>query len=325
MVPTPIRLGWAACAIGLSLGCKSGTDSTGSGSLTIEMASPTSGDGQTGTVTLPLPDVLSVLVTKGGAPKSGVSVTWSSSGTGGSITNPTVTDDNGIARSTWRLAQQSGQQTATAVLDGADGSPITFTAIANASTPVSFTMGTGDGQSEPAGTPFPEVLSVIIRDRFGNGAPGINVNWTVTSGSVVLETASSSTGPGGLASVDATAGPIAGPAVVTGTSLYGSATFNLTVTGGVFPVEIGDDFFRSTVNATQDPAIDTVAVGTTVQWTKSGVDQHHIVSTSGPVAFDSGLLKGGTGTGYSLTFNTAGDYTYHCTVFTTMTGELVVQ
>jgi plastocyanin len=289
------------------------------------MASPNSGDGQTGTVTLALADPLAVLVTKDGKPKAGVSVTWSSSGTGGSISNPTVTDGNGIAQSTWRLAQQAGQQTATAELDGADGSPISFTATANASTPVSLSKGPGDNQTQEAGSPFPDILQVKALDRFGNGVPGVQVNWAVTSGAVTLEVSSNSTGTAGVAGNAATAGASAGPAVVTATSFYGTATFNLTVTAGTLPVEIGDDFFRSTVNATQDPAIDTVGVGTTVQWTKSGVNQHHIVSTSGPVAFDSGLLKGGTGTGYSLTFNTAGDYTYQCAIHTTMTGEIVVQ
>jgi len=88
-------------------------------------------------------------------------------------------------------------------------------------------------------------------------------------------------------------------------------------------VTVGDNFFRSVRNSTQNPAVDTVAVGGTVTWTWSGVGLHSVESTGSP-SFTSSTTKS-TGT-YQFTFNSAGTYTYDCVVHgSLMTGTVVVK
>jgi plastocyanin len=97
--------------------------------LTIVKAPTKSGDAQTGPVGQALPNKLGVLVTRDGLAVPQVDVTWSTSN--GSLDPTTVkTDDNGVAASTWTLGGTPGQQTATAGVTGATGSPLTFTATA---------------------------------------------------------------------------------------------------------------------------------------------------------------------------------------------------
>ena len=69
------------------------------------------------------------------------------------------------------------------------------------------------------------------------------------------------------------------------------------------------------------PSSTTVGVGTTVTWKNNGSVGHTVTSTSG--LFDSGYIPpGGT---YQFTFVTAGNYAYHCSIHTFMTGTVVVQ
>lgn len=63
------------------------------------------------------------------------------------------------------------------------------------------------------------------------------------------------------------------------------------------------------------PAVDTIKVGTTVQWVNNGPSEHSTTSDSG--IWDSGGLTppsmGGSGGTFQMTFNTAGSFPYHCT------------
>lgn len=69
-----------------------------------------------------------------------------------------------------------------------------------------------------------------------------------------------------------------------------------------------------------NPAVITVAAGTTVTWTNKD-DAAHTV-TSDTDLFDSGnMSKGGT---FSFTFATPGTYPYFCTYHPAMTAEVVV-
>jgi plastocyanin len=99
--------------------------------------------------------------------------------------------------------------------------------------------------------------------------------------------------------------------------------------GGGTPgtVTIGNIFFRSGNNDTQNPAIDTVAVGTTVTWTltSTGSTPHTVRSEGSPTFSSSGELSG-NGTTYTFTFNTPGTYQYDCAIHgELMTGRVVVQ
>ena len=76
-------------------------------------------------------------------------------------------------------------------------------------------------------------------------------------------------------------------------------------------------------NASMNPAVDTIPVGSTVTWTWTGSLPHGVRSVGTP-AFTNSETHTGSGT-YVATFNTAGTYKYDCSVHgQAMTGTIVV-
>jgi plastocyanin len=69
-----------------------------------------------------------------------------------------------------------------------------------------------------------------------------------------------------------------------------------------------------------NPTTRSVAVGTTITWTNKDAIAHTV--TSDINLFDSGSIPA-NGT-YSRTFATAGTFTYHCSIHTTMTASVIV-
>lgn len=102
--------------------------------LVIEKPATKSGDQQTGPVGVALGNPLRVLITRDGEPVEGENVTWSA-GQGGSIGEPLESDELGIATAVWTLGPDIGEHVATAEVDGADNSPLTYTATAEEDTP----------------------------------------------------------------------------------------------------------------------------------------------------------------------------------------------
>ena len=100
----------------------------------------------------------------------------------------------------------------------------------------------------------------------------------------------------------------------------------LTVTGQTVAsaaVQVGDNFFKSVANNTQNPAVDTIGVGGTVTWTWVGASPHSVESTGSPSFTTSTIKSSGT---YAFTFTSAGTYTYDCGVHgPPMTGRVVVR
>jgi plastocyanin len=97
--------------------------------------------------------------------------------------------------------------------------------------------------------------------------------------------------------------------------------------GAAGTVTIGNIFFQSGHNGTKNPAVDTVAVGTTVTWTwtNTGTTPHSVESEDSP-SFTSSAIQTGNGKTYSLAFTSPGTYQYDCAVHgSAMTGTLVVQ
>jgi plastocyanin len=114
----------------LRLGVACSDDDGGPGdTLDIEKPTIQSGDQQTGPAGEALVDPLRVLITRVGEPVAGVDVDWSV-GQGGSLSDEQVSDEEGIASVVWTLGPDVGEQEATASVEGADGSPLTYTAIA---------------------------------------------------------------------------------------------------------------------------------------------------------------------------------------------------
>jgi plastocyanin len=70
------------------------------------------------------------------------------------------------------------------------------------------------------------------------------------------------------------------------------------------------------------PATTTIHVGDSVTWTNMDSVSHTVTSDTGSELSSSPLTNRAT---YSHTFNTAGTYTYHCSIHTTMKGTIIVQ
>jgi plastocyanin len=97
--------------------------------------------------------------------------------------------------------------------------------------------------------------------------------------------------------------------------------------GAAGTVTVGNIFFKSGHNGTQNPAVDTVAAGTTVTWTWTGTGSTpHSVQSQGSPGFTSSATLTGEGQTYTQIFTTPGTYQYDCAVHgAAMSGTLVVQ
>ena len=78
----------------------------------------------------------------------------------------------------------------------------------------------------------------------------------------------------------------------------------------------------SVVNFSFDPSMLTINKGDTIVWTNNDSVPHQVVGDSlktldGPV-----MSKGQT---YSFTFNTAGNFSYHCAIHPMMKGNIIVK
>jgi hypothetical protein len=91
-------------------------------------------------------------------------------------------------------------------------------------------------------------------------------------------------------------------------------------------VSVGDIFFKSVLNGSSNPAVDTVAVDGTVTWTWAAGEtlSHSVRSLDSPSFTDSGILAG-PGSTYQFTFTAPGIYQYDCAIHgQLMTGSIVV-
>ncbi len=94
-----------------------------------------------------------------------------------------------------------------------------------------------------------------------------------------------------------------------------AATSQATAAGTAQPGAVTISDFKFT-----PPSI-TVKVGDTVVWTNNGPSTHTATADDG--SFDSGNMA--QGKTFSHTFQTAGTFSYHCTVHPFMTAQVVVQ
>ena len=113
----------------LGVACSEDDQGPGQSPLDIEKPATKSGDRQNGPVSTPLGNPLRVLITRDGEPVEDVDVEWAA-GQGGSLSDEQSSDAEGIATVVWTLGPNVGEQTATATVQGADGSPLTYTATA---------------------------------------------------------------------------------------------------------------------------------------------------------------------------------------------------
>jgi plastocyanin len=132
----------------------------------MEKPATKSGDEQTGPVGTALGNPLRVLVTRDGEPVEGVDVDFTA-GQGGSMGQEEQSDADGFASVVWTLGPDIGTHAATAAVQGADGSPLTYTATAT------------DGTEPPPG-PTIQVLGPNGGNRFEPAILTVTVGQTVT-------------------------------------------------------------------------------------------------------------------------------------------------
>lgn len=94
--------------------------------------------------------------------------------------------------------------------------------------------------------------------------------------------------------------------------------------GPVGAVNVGPGVqFVSAHDGSQNPALTTITVGSSVTWTWVGSMQHSVLST-GNTSFTSSPIK--SSGSYAVQFNTPGTYHYICGVHgSAMSGTVVVQ
>jgi plastocyanin len=166
-------------------------------------------------------------------------------------------------------------------------------------------------------------LVAQVSDQFGNGVPGVAVEWAASAGSVSAP--SVPTGANGTSAVTLTLGDTEGPITITATAgtLAGSPqTFTATATAAPPPssdVTVFDFAFQ--------PATLTVQAGTTVTWTWDPGATAHNVTPAATQPTSSGTFAAPHT--YQFTFNTPGTYNYYCTLHGTSTsgmrGVIIVQ
>lgn len=142
-----------------------------------------SGDAQTDTVgaTLPTPYTVRVVDTNENG-VSGIPITWTVTGGGGSVTMETDTDASGFATAVHVLGTMVGPQTVTAALGGVSGSPLTFTSTATVGAPALASANAGEAQTATVGQAVAIAPSVLVTDQFGNPVENVNVTFAVTAG-----------------------------------------------------------------------------------------------------------------------------------------------
>lgn len=160
------------------------------------------GDNQTARPGFNVPNSPSFRVTDpAGVPVPGVTVTFTVTEGGGSVSTPTsVTNTDGIVQVTWTLGPSLGPNTLQASIPG--GIPaVSVHATAAAAPPTTIAINAGDAQSANAGTPVPVAPSVKVTDADGIGVSGVSVTFSIGSGGGSLTGASAVTNAQGIATV----------------------------------------------------------------------------------------------------------------------------
>jgi hypothetical protein len=130
-----------------------------------------------------------------------------------------TTDSNGRAGIWAVIGTIVGDNQFQAGLAAITSATVTFDATATPGAPSSIAVTFGNQQTDSAGQPLPNQLSVLVEDLYGNVVPGVQIDWSVVSGggSVAADdltwtaTASSITDATGMAIMYAELGPAPGP------------------------------------------------------------------------------------------------------------------
>lgn len=203
-----------------------------------------SGNGQSGTVGVPLgPDSVRVL-DKLGAAFPGDTVVWAVTVGGASLSaTKTATDSNGYA-AVVPTPTAAGPLTVQASVAGLTGSPVSFTATAVSTAATNVARVSGDAQTDTVGKTLAAPFVVIVTNAGSNPVPNTKVAWSVVHGAGTPSPDTSTTDGAGHAQTSFTLGQLAGAdsvrATVVGTALtttFGAAALHaraskLTIVSG---------------------------------------------------------------------------------------------
>jgi len=256
-----------------------GGDGTGPTPSTIAV---NAGNNQVGAAGAALPESLAVIVKdQSGAVLSGVTVTFTVTGGGGTVSPASrVTDAAGIAKTRRTLGPNAGTQTVNAATGNL--TPVQFSAVSQINGAVNIANNTSGPLTDTVGSVKAESLTVLVTDQSATPVQGVAVAWASTGGSV--SSASVPTSAAGLSKVRFTYGNsalIAQTATATVTGLVGSpVTITLTGTAGTavsIVKTVGD-------NGTAPPS-------SQVNYTVQSRDSHG--NPKGGVTIDWAVLAGG--------------------------------
>jgi hypothetical protein len=166
-----------------------------------------------------------------GSPISGVSVTFSDNNAGGTFGTPVaITDQNGLAGSTYTLPTRAVKITITGAANGF--SSATFTETATAGTPASVGTKSGYNQTARVNSPLPSPVCAVVKDQYSNKVPGISVNFSDGGAGGKLSPATVVTDSTGTACTNYTTPGTAQTVFITAyvTGVVSTATFKETVT-----------------------------------------------------------------------------------------------
>jgi hypothetical protein len=176
---------------------------------------PTAGSGQTATVATTLPISLAVQIKDpyGSTGNSGVTLTFSDGGKGGTFSNATaVTDSTGSASTTYTLPTKSGTYTLTATATGYGKALFTETATPGPATVLA--RWSGNLQTTSVTNTLPNPIICVAKDAYGNPVPGVSVAFSDGTAGGSFSANPVITNSKGQASVSYTAGTKAGTATI---------------------------------------------------------------------------------------------------------------
>ncbi len=240
---------------------------------------------------------------------SGLVVTWSKTGSGGSFaTGTSTTNAAGLATVSFTTGTTAGTTYTVTATDTSSrtGTSGPITTVAGAATQIA--VNAGNGQSATVGTAVSIAPSVIVKDANGNAVSGVSVTFAIGSGGGSLSGGSTTTNSSGIATVGSwTLGQTAGSNTLTATStgLTGSpVTFTATGTAGT-PTQIA-------VNAGNGQS---ATVGTAVSIAPSVIVKDAYgnavsgVAVTFAIGSGGGSLSGGSTTTNSSGIATVGSWT----------------
>jgi hypothetical protein len=142
-----------------------------------------------------------------------VTVHWLTTATEGALEpESSITDVNGLASAQWTLGRFVGINRVAAMVAGGNEPLVNFTAQAVPDQPEALIKVTGDNQHGPVNAVLRH-LQVRVVDRFENGVPGVEVEWSTLGGTLISSRVT--TDPSGISSAQVILGDTPGEISIT--------------------------------------------------------------------------------------------------------------